>query len=110
MPIQHFNVVASGATGATKQTPRQLQTLLTLFVLFFSACSTQTTAASLPNVPPESFPIKASIQAITPTPAPAGVAYVGDSVPAALRKQFEGKPVRLDISTTLAPNPQSKRM
>ncbi|HSB02801.1 MAG TPA: CapA family protein [Anaerolineales bacterium] len=107
MPIKHFNVVASPARAT--QSARTLLILLTLFVLFLSACGTQAAATS-PQITLASLPIKASLQVATATPVPFGAPYIGDSIPAALRKQFQGKAVRLDISTSAAQSSQSKKI
>src|SRR5690349_16193134 len=77
--------------------PRSLFIFLTLLTLLLSACGAQAAAAPLAQNSPESLPIKASIQIVTSTPVGK---FVGDAVPLALRKQVEGRNVRLDISTS----------
>lgn len=83
--------------------------IVCVFVL--AACGTQTTTTLLSQTTPNSSSVRFSIQAdTTVTPAPAGKPYIGDSVPDALRKQFEGQAVRLDVATSLPPNAQSKEI
>ncbi len=53
--------------------------------------------------------MKASVRVATGTPAPAS-RYIGDSVPATLREQFEGQNVRLDISTSRVTDGQSSEI
>ena len=106
MPIKHSNIVMTA-----KHSPRRLLALFTLFVLFLSACSTQAAASPPAQINQASLPIKASIRAATTgTPAPAGVPYIGASVPALLRKQFQGKAVHLDISTAGTQDPQARKI
>jgi poly-gamma-glutamate synthesis protein (capsule biosynthesis protein) len=84
-----MDVIASEA----KQSPRSLLILFALFLL--SACAPQLTP--FPQISPESPPVNSSVQINTSTPTPYE-AFIGDSVPRALREQVEGLDVRLGVS------------
>ncbi|HEX2997887.1 MAG TPA: CapA family protein [Anaerolineales bacterium] len=82
-----------------------------MFVFVLAACGTQTTAFPLPQATQNSSSVRFLIQAnTTATPVPAGKPYIGGAVPAVLRKEFKDQTVRLDVSTSLAPEVQSQKI
>jgi hypothetical protein len=97
-------------TSRRRAKPRQFASYAAeiILALTISACSAQVTAVP-PQITQVSLPIKASVQVATATPVPVG-AHIGDSVPAALRKQFEDQSVRLDISTSSVQSAQSNEI
>ena len=101
-------VVALFATyrDQAKQSPRRLFMLVNLFILFLTSCGVPSNSNPLPQINQESVPIKSSVQIATSTPAGR---FIGDSVPAALRKQVEGLNVQLDISTSPAQESQNEK-
>src|SRR5512138_2336100 len=113
MPIRHFNVVAinSRAERSDRRERSRSARLIAILALFLSACTSQPAVSpSSPQKISEARPVQPALQATaTATPGPL-VAHIGDSVPAALRKQFAGRTVRLDISSSLIPNDRSKKI
>ena len=116
MPLKQSNVTTSdlALSGATltgeavskgssvearyiKQASRNFSILITALALLISACGTQ--ATPLPQITQESRPVNSSVQIVTSAPTPTD-SFIGDAVPRALREQFEGMNVRLDISTS----------
>ncbi|HJR80690.1 MAG TPA: CapA family protein [Anaerolineales bacterium] len=89
-------------TKATKQSPRRLLLPVILFILLFSACAPQATPLlEITQKPP---PINSPVQITTSTPAPFD-AFIGDSVPRALRERVEGLDARLGVSRFPAQEP-----
>jgi hypothetical protein len=82
-------------------------TRLFIFILIFSlsisACGSQATTTPLPQATQNVLESNSIVEIATFTPAPAG-SYIGDAVPAALRKQIDGLDVRLDVSSSIQSN------
>ncbi|HXQ36373.1 MAG TPA: CapA family protein, partial [Anaerolineales bacterium] len=89
--------------------PRSI-TFMIVLILLMSACAPglQSPSSQPPvsNSPISFTPTNPSVQISTSTPEPIG-SYIGNAVPDALRKQVEGLNVRLDISSSMQPNPNS---
>lgn len=75
-----------------------------IFALSISACGSQATTTPLPQATQNAPASNSIVEIATFTPAPVG-SYIGDAVPAALRKQVDGLDVRLDVSSSIQSNP-----